>query len=238
MAEKIITLTKTPKNVTIIEGFPGYGLVGTITTGFLVDHLACELIGKHYFEEAPVTLAVHGCRVIEPVGIYYNKKYNIVLVHAIMPAAGLEWKAADIVNDISKQCSAKEVITIEGVGSAEIAEEPKVFAYCTNKETQKKFAKLGHECLGEGIIVGVTAALIMRHKLPITSLFAETHSNLPDSKAASKIIEVLDKYIGLAVDPKPLLKQAEEFEKKIKTIVDQSQKAQELKEKKQLSYVG
>lgn len=238
MADKIITLTKTPKNVTIIEGFPGFGLVGTITTGFLVDHLACELIGKHYFEEAPVTLAVHACRIVDPIGIYYNKKYNIVIVHSISPAIGLEWKAADLVNDVCKQLSAKEIITIEGVGSSEIGAEPRAFAYCTSKEAQKKLQKLGHDCLGEGIIVGVTAALLLRHKLPITSLFAETHSNLPDSKAASKIIEVLDKYLGLQVDAKPLLKQATEFETKLKTMIEQSHKAKDLQEKKQLSYMG
>ncbi|MBI4148426.1 proteasome assembly chaperone family protein [Candidatus Woesearchaeota archaeon] len=234
----LIQLSKTPKNVTVIEGFPGFGLVGTITTGFLIDHLNCELIGKHYFEQGPVTLAVHGCRIIDPIGIYYNKKFNILVIHSITPAANLEWKAADLVNDVCKQCTAKEVITIEGVGSADIGEEPRAFAYCTNPTTQKQLAKLGYPCLGEGIIVGVTASLIMRHKLPITSLFAETHSNLPDSKAASKIIEVLDKYLGLNVDAKPLLKQASEFEHKLKGIMEQSHKAQELQEKKQLSYVG
>ena len=237
MATKPIVLKKQPKNVTVIEGFPGFGLVGTIATGFLVDHLQCEVIGTYYFELPPITLAVHACTLIHPITIYYNKKYNLVIIHSIAAAVNLEWLAADLINDICRQCSAKEIITIEGIGSDTQA-EPRAFAYCTNKEVQKKLAKLGHDCLGEGIIVGVTAALILRQKYPITALFAETHSKLPDSKAASKIIEVLDKYIGLAVDPKPLLKQAQEFEEKLKNIMEQSTKAQELKEKKQLNYVG
>ena len=39
-----LKLTKKLKGVTVIEGFPGIGLVGTITTGFLIDHLQCEKI--------------------------------------------------------------------------------------------------------------------------------------------------------------------------------------------------
>lgn len=234
----LIKLKNKPKNVTIVEGFPGFGLVGTITTGFLIDHLKCELLGTHYFENPPVVLAVHGCNIVHPISVYYNKQNNLLIIHSIAPAIGIEWKAADIVNDIAKQCNAKEIITIEGVGSSEIGDSPKAFAYCTDKTAQKKLSSHGYPCLGEGIIVGVTAALHMRYPQKLTSLFVETHSNLPDSEAASKTIEVLDKYLGLNIDPTPLLKQAKEFEQKLKGIIQQSQKAQNLQEKKQLSYVG
>ncbi|MBW2989975.1 PAC2 family protein, partial [Candidatus Woesearchaeota archaeon] len=40
-----IKLWKKPKNPIIIEGFPGFGLVGTIASEFLIDHLKTELIG-------------------------------------------------------------------------------------------------------------------------------------------------------------------------------------------------
>ena len=75
-----INLWKKPKGVTIIEGFPGYGLVATIATGFLLDHLSCEKIGNFFFEEGPATLAIHQCLLIDPIGVYYNKKYNLVVV--------------------------------------------------------------------------------------------------------------------------------------------------------------
>lgn len=231
------TLTKKPKKVTIIEGFPGFGLVGTIATGFLVDHLKCEQIGKYYFTDPPVTLAIHGCRLIDPVGIYYNKKYNLVIVHAITNATGIEWKGANIILELADQLDAKEIISIEGVGSQDQT-QTRVFHYCTTDALKKKIGSLGYDCLGEGIVVGVTAALLLTAKLPMTCLFAETHSRLPDSKAAAKIIEFLDKYLDLAVDYKPLLKQAEEFETKIKGILEKGAQAQEQLEKKTLSYLG
>lgn len=233
----IINLSKKPKKVTIIEGFPGFGLVGTITTGFLLDHLKCEQIGKHYFEDPPVTLAVHGCKLVDPIGIFYNKKYNLVIVHSITHAIGMEWKASDVLLDIANQLEAKEIITIEGVGSTE-STESRAFHYCTHETSRKKLTHIGYDCLGEGIIVGVTSALLLKTQLPMTCLFAETHSQLPDSKAAAKIIEVLDRYLNLAVDYKPLLKQAEEFEGRLKTILEQSKKAKDMTDKKSLSYLG
>jgi predicted ATP-grasp superfamily ATP-dependent carboligase len=73
---------------------------------------------------------------------------------------------------------------------------------------------------------------------PMIALFAETHSSLPDSKAAANVIEVLDKYLGLDVDSKPLLKQAEVFEAKLKTLMQQTAGSKEQQERKALSYIS
>jgi len=53
-----IILTKKPKNVTIIEGFPGFGLIGTISIEFLMDHLKTEKIGNVEMEEIPAMIAI------------------------------------------------------------------------------------------------------------------------------------------------------------------------------------
>ena len=75
--------------------------------------------------------------------------------------------------------------------------------------------------LKEGIIIGVTAALMLKDQtVNTTGIFVETHSNMPDSKSAAKIIEVLDGYLNLKVDFKPLLVAAEDFEKKLKELAD------------------
>lgn len=233
-------LWKKPKGVRVLQGFPGFGLVATISTGFLIDHLKCEQIGKYWFEEVQPTLAIHNCKTVDPVGIFYNKQYNLVIIHSIAAVSHIEWKAADLVLDVCKQLNAKEILTVEGVGSTE-GEETRGFFYTSNPEHRKKFEKIGIDCLGEGIIVGVTSALLLKgpqQGFDVCSLFTETHSNLPDSKAAAKIIELLDKYLGLKVDYKPLLKQAEEFEKKLRGMLEQYSKAKDAKEKKDISYVG
>jgi predicted ATP-grasp superfamily ATP-dependent carboligase len=89
--------------------------------------------------------------------------------------------------------------------------------------------------LKEGIVVGVTGALMARGSnstLPYTALFAETQSNLPDSKSSAAIIRALDKYLNLDVDPGPLLKQAQQFEGKLKGLLVQAKKTEELQNDK------
>jgi uncharacterized protein len=234
-----IKLTKKPKNCTLIEGFPGFGLVGTIASEYLIEHLKVEQIGRIMLDEMPSIAAIHEGKVVEPLGVFYNKKYNIVLLHAITSTTGLEWKLSKIVLELSKQLNVKEIISMEGVGSSEATSTSRVFFYSNNGKGKSKFTKLKVSPLNEGIIIGVTGAVLLRaEKISVSCIFAETRSNLPDSKAAAKIIEVLDKYLGLEIDYKPLLVQAEKFEQKLKGILSGSQKAQELSEKKKLSYVG
>lgn len=235
-----LILTKKPKNVTIIEGFPGFGLIGTIATEFLLEHLDTEKIGLVEMEEIPAMIAIHQNKVIEPISLHYSKKYNLVLVHAINIGKDLAWRLADVVRELAETLNAKEILSLEGVGSPTTEEESgRVFYYSTtNGDIRKKLSNIAAP-LQEGIIVGVTGALLAKHvKTPIVALFAEARSGLPDSKAAAHIIEALDAYAGLNVDPKPLLKQAELFEKKLRGLIEKGKKAEEIQEEKHLSYVG
>lgn len=232
-----IELKKRPKNPIIIEGFPGFGLVGTIATEFLIEHLGAKLIGKIKLKEVPAVVAVHNSQVVDPLGIFYDSKNNIMIVHALTSPLNLEWDLADILIKLARDLKAKEIIAIEGVGSQVELKTPRVF-FLGKKEDKLK--KIGIEPLKEGIIMGVTGALLLKsNEVPVTSIFAETHSALPDSRAAAKMIEVLDKYLGLKLDYHPLLEKAQQFEEKIKSILEKSKNAQNMKkEKEEVNYLG
>jgi uncharacterized protein len=235
-----LVLSKKPKNVRIVEGFPGFGLIGTISIEFLMDHLDTEKIGVVEIDEVPAMIAIHQNKVVEPISIHYNKKYNLVLVHAINVPAQLGWKVAEVIVQLATELSAKEIISLEGVGSPTAA-GGRLFFYSTeNGAINKKLSAVASP-LSEGIIVGVTGALLAKQmKTPIVALFAEAKSNMPDSKAAAQIIEAFDAYAGLNLDTKPLLAQAKLFEQKLKGIASKGQQAQEIQQKKgsHLSYVG
>ncbi len=232
-----LVLKKKPKNVTIVEGFPGFGLIGTIAIEFLLEHLQTEKIGTIEMEEVPAMIAIHQNKVVEPVSLHYNKKYNLVLVHAINIGKDLGWKLSEVIAQMAAELSAKEIIALEGVGSPNPGS--KVFFYSTKDVSASKKLIGTANPLNEGIVVGVTGALLAKDlKVPLVALFAEAQSGLPDSKAAAEIIKALDAYTGLNVDPKPLLKQAELFEQKLKGILQKGRKAEELRDEKHLSYVG
>lgn len=230
-------LKKTPKNPTIVEGFPGFGLVGSIAAEFLIEHCSCEIIGSYWFDKLPATIAVHEGKIIKPLSIYYNEKNNMVIMHAISSGPGLEWEISDFILYLAKKMQAKEIVSLEGVGSVE-TQNPRVFFTTTDEEKRAVLKGQGIEELKEGIIVGVTSALLMKARMPVTALFAETHSELPDSKASAKVIEVLNSYLKLDIDTKPLMEQAKKFEDKLNKIIRQGLETQSQLKKKQLSYVG
>src|SRR3989344_241904 len=180
----------------------------------------------------------HQSKVIEPISIHYNKLHNLVLVHAINIGKDLGWKLAEIVTELAELRQGREIVSLEGVGSPD-GDDSRVFYYSTsNGVIAKKLQGIANP-LNEGIIVGVTGALLAKQvRTPLVALFAEAKVGLPDSKAAAHIIQALDAYVGLGIDVKPLLKQAVLFEKKLRGIVQKGQRAEQIREDKHLSYVG
>lgn len=230
-----LILNKKPKNPIIIEGFPGMGFVGTIATEFLIEHTGAEKIGTIKSEDSMPITAIHNSKLVDPLGIFYSSKYNIMILHSLNPVTNIEWKIAEILEQLVKQVGAKEIISLEGVASP--TETSNIFYY--SRKNNKKFEKLNFKPLSNGIVLGVTAAVLLNDNMPTSCLFVETHSALPDSRGAAKLIEALDNYLNLKVDYKPLLAKAEGFEKKIKGLAELSKQATTEKDKKeQLNYFG
>ncbi|MFH1649970.1 MAG: PAC2 family protein [Candidatus Woesearchaeota archaeon] len=227
-----IELSLKPQKPTIIEGFPGFGLVGPIVTEFLIDHLKPTLIGEFVYDELPATVAVHLGKLVRPMGVYYSRSHNIVILHTILNPKGQEWAIADEVAKLSSQLKAKEVISIEGVAVPPSESEESLFCH-----GNPALEKLGAKPMQESIIIGVTAALMLRQP-KVSCIFAGTHSAVPDSAAAARVITLLDKHLGLKVDPQPLYAQAEVFEGKLKDMMNQQAKVSKQADEKQMSYLG
>jgi uncharacterized protein len=232
-----IKLSSKPKNVIIIEGFPGLGLIGTISTEYLIKHLKAKPIGEIISENVQPMVAVHSGHVVQPLEIYYVKEKNLVIVHALTDIRGLEYELSAALLELYKILQAKEIISLEGILGQ--SKEMNAYYYCNHALAQKKFTKAQASPLKEGIVMGVTAALLMKgRKLNTTGIFVETHSKLPDSRSAAKVIELLDIYLDLKVDYKPLEEAAQEFEKKLKGYVEGMQEVAKKTDKKAVNYLG
>lgn len=235
-----VVLKEKPKNPIIINGFPGFGLVGTISTEYLINELGAKMIGSIHAEDIPPMVAIHDNKIVQPVGIYYDKKHNLVILHVMTNVKGIEWQVGELVLELAKKLEAKEILSIEGVGTPLPSDNPTPYFYSNTEKGKKNFGTAKIDPLKEGIILGVTATLILQadNDFDVSCIFVETHSSLPDSKAAAKAIEVMDKYLDLNIKYKPLLQQAEKFESKIKGLMEKSAVATEEQKKKTLSYMG
>ncbi|MBU2639531.1 MAG: PAC2 family protein, partial [Nanoarchaeota archaeon] len=200
----------------IIVGFPGFGLVGTIATKFLLEHLEVEHIGCIESDRLLPLAAIHKTKLIGPLDFFYNKKYNLVIVQTLSEITGFEWKISEMIQDLAEGVKAKEVIILEGIPTTKKKKDYEIYYYSENKN----FEKLGIKPIQEGVMMGATATLLLRCKsVPISALLAEGHSNMPDSEAAARVIKVLDQYIGMQLDYKPLLEAAKKFESMLKGLM-------------------
>ena len=76
------------------------------------------------------------------------------------------------------------------------------------------------------MITGVNGVLLYEGVLmqkDVMCLLSEAHSSYPDSRAAGNLLKKLDVMLpDIKIDPKPLYKEAEEIEKKIRAFMEQS----------------
>jgi len=235
-----IELKKVPKeNSTIIEGFPGMGFVATIVCDYMIKHLNAEYIGSIFSKKFTPLTTIHQEKIIKPIEIFYDESNNIVLIQSNIGSEGIEYDIADIILEFAKRIKASQIITIEGVVAYGRPSEGGVYYFTSNPKFEEILNKKGIKKMREGIIVGVTGALLLRAEdFPLVGFFVEVHSEMPDNKASAEIIKALDTYLNLNIDYSPLLKKAEEIEKRIKTFLDRILSVKKEKEKRTIGYAG
>jgi len=213
-----LNLEKRPAGPKIIVGFPGFGLVGTIATKFLLEHLDTDHIGSIESDKLLPLAAIHKSKLIGPLDIFFNKKYNLVIVQTLSEINGFEWKVSEILQELAENLKAKEIIILEGIPTTKKKKDYGLF-YFSNKN--KEFEKIGIKPIQEAVMMGATATLLLRcKKTPVSALLAEGHSNMPDSEAAARLIQALDKYLGMDINTKPLLEAAKKFETMLKGMME------------------
>jgi len=235
-----VILSKKPKEVNILAGFPTFGVIGPIVSEYLLENLTCEKIGEIETSNLQPMVAIHKGVIVKPIEIYYNKRFNLVIVRSVSKLEGVEWELAEALKDLATQLSAWELLSIEGIADQTQQTQTRIFGFSNDNKSKKKLNQSNIDILTEGIILGLTAALfaieadIVRH----TTFFATTHSQLPDSHAAAEIIKVLDIYLGLDIDPEPLLEQAQGFESELSQLHETTRQTEKELKLKKMSYVG
>src|SRR3989344_6229702 len=223
-----IHLHEKPQNVRLVLGFPGFGLVGTIATKFLIEHLDVKRIGEIESNRLLPLAAIHKNKLIGPLDLFYNKKFNIAILQTLRELAGSEWKVTEVIDELVRILNVKEKIILEGLpidSSKENIKGMKTYFYSSNNA--KVGEKLGLPFLQEGIMMGVTATLMLRlEEIPISVILAESPSKFPDSEAAARTIQALDKYWNMDIDYKPLMKAAKNFEVMLKEMMEKVKEQQ------------
>jgi uncharacterized protein len=240
-------MTKKPnlKGYTLIEGFPGIGLIGTISVGYLTEKLDTECIGYIFSKDFPPMASIHKGEPLFPTRVYVNKKHKLVLLFSelVVPSHTVYDIAAETLA-WAKKNKISRIISLAGM-TAKVAvpdSAPKIYGIASTKSIAKELAKKDVKLITEGVTTGVSGILMARcrvEKFPAMSLLIESKRGYPDPGAAADLLEKLEKFLDFDIKTAALMEEAKEIEGKMKRMLSQikaRKKEYEKAEKHSLMY--
>lgn len=253
---RVDQLCKKPKlsKTVFIEGLPGIGNVGKVATDFIIDELKAEKLYEITSNTFPHSVFVNEDNLVElpKIEVFYKKlKGNDLLLMAgdVQPIdEESSYAFSEKVLDLVESFGTKEIITLGGIGLAEIPKNPKIYCTGNSKKIIEKYKgkKVNNSLYGVvGPIVGVSGLLLglaVRRKIDAVSLLAETygHPMYLGVKGAREILKVLNSKLGLGIKVDKLEKEINYLEKQ---MVKRKEEIESLskgafKKKGEVSYIG
>jgi uncharacterized protein len=224
------------ENTSVLMGFPGSGLVGSIALQYMVDQLEFTQIGSMNSKYFPPLAMMNKGVINVPVRFY--EKDNLAVIVADIPIHPMIcYEVANGLMDWLEPHKVREVITIAGIITNEA--EKRVFGVATTEDALPRIQE--HTIiLPIGSISGIASSILTECKIrniQAYGLLGET-INAPDPRSSAATIEVLNKMYNLDLDVKPLLEQAEEIESTMHKLAEQVQTAEQMPKKEQLPMYG
>jgi uncharacterized protein (TIGR00162 family) len=252
------------KNPVLIEGLPGVGNIGRVAVGYMIAELKAkefaQLYSRHFF---PFVMLhdEYKIHLLKNQFSYWKAKKkgqrDIVFLtgdcQSLSPHG--HYEVAEKILDFVEKLGVKEIITIGGLATGELEDEPHILGSVTSDKLMNKYKKYGIDFnAGErvGYIVGAAGLLPglgVERGMEGICLLGET-SGFPivtDPKSAEMVLEKLTKMLNIKLDMSSLEKRVKEMEKFIKKVEDLQKKAltqiakeekAPVKGKEQLRYIG
>jgi uncharacterized protein len=206
---------------TLVEGFPGVGLVGTIAASYIVEKLQMQMCGYITSEKFPPIAAVHNKMPLHPARIYKSKKENLLVLFSefIIPLHSIQELSEKILSWCIER-NVKQIISLGGIVVQ--GQQDVVFGIASTPELVKQLEEAGIKTIKEGATTGVSGVLLAdcySKGFPAISLLAESKPEFLDPMAAASVIEALKKIIPLRVSTDDLIAEAANIEGRMKELM-------------------
>jgi uncharacterized protein len=209
------------KGYTLVEAFPGIGLVGPMAGSYMIEKLEMENVGYISSEQFPPIASIHNAMPMRPARIYKSSKYKLLLFiseFTIPPV--LVYQLADEILAFSRKYGISRIVSVGGMPS----EKPTDSIYVTSadKDVLKKAVKSGIKPMEEGIVAGVSAALLVKSQeygVEALDVMIVVDPRITDPKYAELAIDGLNKLLDIDIDLSELDKEAKEVEAKIRELL-------------------
>ncbi len=224
------------ENGTIIEGFPGVGLVSSIVATHLIDLLNLDQICALESEKFPPTSMIYAKKPKFPARIYASSEYKLgVFLAEFTPLKDMHRPIAKTLMQWCKEQKCRRIIAIEGLPlSPECLQDidntkiqSRVKGIGSTDKMRKLLSEVNIEQLETGMIYGVAGILLNEgrwNNFDVITLLADACPDIPDAYAAAKLLEAINLLLPkIKIELEPLYEQAKKYEEQIKILRKQAE---------------
>jgi uncharacterized protein (TIGR00162 family) len=229
MKETLVTCIKEValKDPILVEGLPGVGHVGKLVADHMVEELKAEKIMEIYSPHFPPQVMVKEDGTIRQVRneIYAYQGKNgepdlLILIGDYQSATNEgHYELCGIFLDLAESYHVKRIYALGGYGTGQFVDKPTVMGAATSMQLVEEMKEKGvvfHENEPGGGIIGVSGLLLglgALRGIDAVCLMGVTSGYLVDPKAASEVLRILCRILGIEVSVHALEERAKEMEK-------------------------
>lgn len=218
-----------PEVDVLVAGFPGNGLIGGIASEQIINSLGLEQVASLKCNDFPPTAVIFEGVPRRPVRFFAGRGFLLVKSDMVIPPE-LSESLAEAIIDEAIEKGIKEVIIFDGIPERpDSEEENKIWGVLSSHTAVDKAEKLDLDIIRRGAISGISSSLLLiahEKNLEAIGMLAEGSSNLPDPRAAAKLLEKFSDYMDIDIEIDTLLESAEQLEEQYSQLIEKAQEAQ------------
>lgn len=211
---------------TLIEGFPGLGLVASIAVDQITTQLGLEYFGQLRCPALPSVASYDDGRVQDLVRVYAGDDPSVMTLQSdlMIPPNAFDQLSECVLSDLSTTFD--RAIFLAGAPARNEEEIGEVIGIATTDEVEADVVEAGIELAdGSGLVGGVTGALVSacyEDEIPAAVLVVKAHPQLPDPGAARSVIEnALEPLVDFEIDTTELQEQSDQIRGQLEQIAQQ-----------------
>jgi len=211
---------------TLIEGFPGLGLVASIAVDQITTQLDLEYYGQLRCPELPPVASYNDGRVQDLVRVYAGSDPAVMTLQSdlMIPPNAFDQMSECVLSDLAPEFD--RAIFLAGAPARNEEEIGEVIGIATDDRMESEVGDAGIELAeGSGLVGGVTGALVdacYERGVPAVVLVVKAHPQLPDPGAARSVIEnAIEPLVDFDVDTTELQEQSDQIQAQLEQIAQQ-----------------
>lgn len=214
---------------TLIEGFPGLGLVASIAIDQITKQLDLDYYGQIRCASLPPVASYSDGHIQDLVRVYAGTAPPVLTLQSdlAIPPNAIDSVSTCVLSDIADEIN--RAIFLAGAPARNEDERGDVVGVATNSQIEKDLRAANIDIAeGAGLIGGITGSLVndcYLNDIPAAVLIVNAHPSLPDPAAAQSVIETaLEPLVDFDIDTTELKEQADNIQRQLQQIAEQYQK--------------